>query len=494
MDLAYLIKESELLQHSASFKFPLRAGVKEWERQLHGPWISSKEILTERVQEILRLREHPEICEETLEILESLEESEKTVVEYVSSDTSNTAEEQIFFKGEHTKVLNHIPFLIFIFVFLKVWVAPCLALLTPLLLCVMPYIIMTTVMNMNLPWEIYVKMMKHMFFGFQNGESWGAKHYAQTLWTGLSIGQGMITPFMTAYHTSKLDATIMKRGKALLNLREKGQYLLERLRSIGVLKQIRYDFPEISNEPHEAVAWMEEEPIGMLLLWRILGRISVITKIASDSSWNPVSWSGPLSLTNMSDLAISRRKAKKSDLVLKGHSLLTGPNRGGKSSCLRAVLQQVLLGQTFGFTYGAKGSWKPFALIFTRLKSHDSAGKESLFEMEVRMASKILHTTRSQGRNTLIMIDELFHSTNPPDAETSARLFLKQLWKLDSCKSIISTHIFSLCEAVPNTIRTLCCPATVLPTGILQYSYELQSGICKISSVHEVLKEHGMRA
>jgi DNA mismatch repair protein MSH3 len=189
---------------------------------------------------------------------------------------------------------------------------------------------------------------------------------------------------------------------------------------------------------------------------------------------------------------IKPSKRITSDITLEGHTLLTGPNRGGKSSSLRAILQQVLLGQVFGFTKDAIGSWNPFYSVLTRLKSRDTAGKESLFEMEVRNASKMIHSMKKSSRNSLILIDELFHSTNPPDAEISARIFLEQLWKLPSVKSIISTHIFTLCENPPSNIKTLCCPAVINSNNSISYSYTLREGICTVSSVNEVLRESGL--
>jgi len=340
--------------------------------------------------------------------------------------------------------------------------------------------------------------MKQMIFGIQTGESWSMKHYIQAAWTLASIGQGMVMPFITAYHTAKLDATIVRRGEALQHLVQKGSYVLQKFKSIGVLKEDFQQFPEIPEDVREAASWAEEERLGMKQVWKLLGRMSVLSTIASDPSWQPVVWSdtsNALVLNDLSDIAIQKSKAKKSSIQLTNHSLLTGPNRGGKSSCLRAVLQQVLLGQTFGFTKDAVGSWRPFGLVFTRLKSRDSAGKESLFEMEVRMASKILHTVRTKKMHSLVLIDELFHSTNPPDAEISAKLFLNQLWTLSHCKSIISTHIFSLCSLVSGKIQTFCCPASMNPsTNRLDYSYTLQPGICRVSSVKEVLEEAGMCA
>lgn len=498
MDVSHILEESGLLNHAKTFGFPLRAGVDECTRQLQTSWSSSSTLLKTRAEDVERLRAHPEICTTIHSKLLSVQASETLLRSHTHSETSKTAEGQILFQGTHTKVLNTIPFVLSLFIFLKIWIAPILALLTPLLLAVMPYVIMTTIMDMNLTWDMYTTMMKHMVLGIQNGEPWRPKHYVQAIWTAVSLGQGIVTPFMTAIHTSRLDETIVKRGQALVDLVQTGQTCLQMVQTIGCFQSSHLKFPDVPNDPRQAAAWMESEPLGMQILWRLLGRLSVLVTLAADNSWTPVQWTNEeiFSLSNSFDLAIPNARAVSSIVTLRGHSLLTGPNRGGKSSCLRAVLQQVVLGQTFGLTKAATGSWKPFQQVFTRLKSRDHAGKESLFEMEVRMASTILRTIKANKTHSLVLIDELFHSTNPPDAEISARLFLQKLWNQSPhCKSIISTHIFSLCEGIQQTagseIQLFCCPADETDSGI-KYSYKLQTGICKTSSVREVLRENGL--
>lgn len=206
---------------------------------------------------------------------------------------------------------------------------------------------------------------------------------------------------------------------------------------------------------------MTQEKLALFRTYEVLGAIDVTVALAADTQFQKVLWVEPgnsFLLQNFHDLRI-QTEPKRSDLNLVQHSLLTGPNRGGKSSALRGILQQVLLGQTLGFTYRALGSWTPFGWIHTRLKSSDSAGKESLFEMEVRKASTMLRHAQRSKRTGLILIDELFHSTNPPDAETSARIFLQQLWVLPNVKSVVSTHIFTLCEELHDKVEALCCPA-----------------------------------
>jgi cell division protein FtsB len=491
MDLKHIIQESELVEHLDIFNFPLEAGKTYFEEMLRGPWCSSTEILQKRQAEIEELRNSSEELETMVSSLQSLQEDEKLLLSHKPSETSKVAEGQIFFQGEHTKSLNFIPYCLVFLVFLKVWVAPVLALFTPVVLAVMPYIIMTSIMDMNITWEIYFALMKQMVLGIQQGEPWKLKHYFQAFWTLASMGQGMVTPFITSYHTSKLDAEIVKRGDSLIRI-----YTI--VKKIQLKNSVfrKLLLPEIPAEPHEAVAWMELKPLEIQQFWKSVGRMAVFCQLARDERWNFVKWttSKHVQLSSISDLAISEVKAVKSTIELNGHSLLTGPNRGGKSSGLRAILQQIILGQTTGLTFGATGSWKPFRNIFTRLKSRDTAGKESLFEMEVRFASKILKTIRAEKYGCLVLIDELFHSTNPPDAETSAKLFLEQLWSHPHAKSMISTHIFSLCTTNHATpIQLFSCQAEELETGKIKYSYQMtEGGVCKISSVREVLREAGL--
>lgn len=492
MNIQHLITESELETHIKSFHFPVEEAEKECLRHLQTRWTTSRSELERRAADILTLSQAPETLNHTESILKNLRPYEQVLQNHTTSETSQTAEEQIFFSGTATKPLNHIPFLVTLFVFLKVYIAPGLALLMPLLLAVMPYFIMTTVMNTTIPWDTYVQMMKQMAFGIQSGEPWRLKHIAQVGWFFVSLGQGMIQPFYTAYHTAKLDAKICERGEAIIQIANTTRQILEDWRAKGAARTWTLHVPDVPQSPREAVAWMEAEPLGWLAVKRCFGYVGMLTTFAVNPAWRSVEWSNRgLAFKNLCDIAILEKGATLSTLALENHCMVTGPNRGGKSSALRAVLQQVLLGQTFGLTYKATGSWRPFQHLFSRLKSKDHAGKESLFEMEVRMAATMLKTAKNTEKHSLVLIDELFHSTNPPDAEISAKLLLQQLWDLPNVKSMISTHIFSLCE-MPQKPQMVCVPAEEMADGQIQYSYKLVPGICRVSSVREVLKEHGL--
>lgn len=67
------------------------------------------------------------------------------------------------------------------------------------------------------------------------------------------MGQGMVQPWLTAYHTQKLDATIVERGNALIQTVQKGSAILKLLHDLKALPTT-LQFPETPTEPREAVA------------------------------------------------------------------------------------------------------------------------------------------------------------------------------------------------------------------------------------------------
>ena len=92
----------------------------------------------------------------------------------------------------------------------------------------------------------------------------------------------------------------------------------------------------------------------------------------------------------------------------------------------------------------------------------------------------------------IVLIDELYHSTNPPDALRSCQIYCNKLWNKSNVVSVISTHLFELVEKADAHIQRLCCPATIDDKGDIHFEYTLNTGICKVSSVDELLRSNGL--
>ena len=177
---------------------------------------------------------------------------------------------------------------------------------------------------------------------------------------------------------------------------------------------------------------------------------------------------------------------------IKSHAIITGPNGGGKSSYLRAILQSVILGLSYGVAPATEASMPRFEWIASGLQLRDTPGLYSMFETEVKFAADCIRSSRVAGPG-LVLFDELFHSTNPPDGTRSAELFLKQLWAPETnAYSIISTHVFPLVETAPANVDAVCCPASESLDGTIRYNYTVEPGICRISSVRTVWDKYGL--
>jgi DNA mismatch repair ATPase MutS len=131
----------------------------------------------------------------------------------------------------------------------------------------------------------------------------------------------------------------------------------------------------------------------------------------------------------------------------------------------------------------------PFDKLFVCLKPDDLPGSKSRFEREIEFTA---NTLTHGNQRLLILIDELYHSTNPPDALRSCEIYCKQLWKKDQIVSVISTHLFEFVEQAPVEIQRICCPARINDNGEIQFEYNLIEGVCKVSSVDSLLKSNGL--
>jgi hypothetical protein len=171
------------------------------------------------------------------------------------------------------------------------------------------------------------------------------------------------------------------------------------------------------------------------------------------------------------------------------HNILTGPNRGGKSTYLKSVGLSVFLSQTIGIIFGDSCTITPFKMFETTLSPVDTLGRLSLFESEIEFAKSILH---SKEDHTFVIMDEIFHSTNANDGFEASKIFLDQLYEKPHILSLISTHYHKLTEEFKHKIKPIQAYSTLDESKNVCYTYEIKDGISEISSVLEILKEHGL--
>jgi hypothetical protein len=412
---------------------------------------------------------------------------------------------QLSFQHDFLKPLNHVPWLLFAISVFKIWLVPAMSIFLPIVIWILPYILLRFVYALPITQNQYMQIIQHILSGNLavpplDGpvvrEPLTLKAVFQYAMFAFTFAQSMIQPVQNAMHLYKTDAICTKLGQQILEVRRFLQEFRSDLAQLnGIHVKLSYSLEHFNpTDIRMAFISIQDNPENIHMVFRDIAHLETLWRIAASSRLNPIVFSKErFVLTGCSDISLNVEHAVTSSVELseQPHAILTGPNGGGKSSFLRAVLQSVLLGHAFGFAPAKEAYMPRFVWIASGLQLRDTPGEFSMFETEVKFAAETIHTANMDGPG-LVLFDELFHSTNPTDSERSAIQFLHRLWKKTQTFSIISTHLFPLVAAAPKNVQAICCDAKQLDEGEIQFSYGVQQGICKVSSVHKVWEKFGL--
>ena len=189
----------------------------------------------------------------------------------------------------------------------------------------------------------------------------------------------------------------------------------------------------------------------------------------------------------------SNAKNIPNDIDLKTNKLITGPNASGKTSLLKTTITNILLSQQFGLGYFEKGKMTPFDHIHCYLNIPDTSSRDSLFQAEARRCLEILTKIKdNEDKKHFCIFDELFSGTNPYEAISSAKSYLKHISKSDKIKFLLTTHFISLCKQLDDNPQiSNVNMKTNIKNEIPIYHYKLQNGISEIKGGITVLKQLG---
>jgi hypothetical protein len=494
MDIETVIRESQAENLVEQFQFKTETGKKQFSKQLR--FFTENELLLRRRQNaILELQKSLTI--EKQKKLDSLFVEVATLepqlnVFFEKSDVEKNSYEQLTFSSWiSTQILNTIPFVLLCLSFFKLYLVPLFAVLMPVFMLFAPYFILLYWYKLPLSFDQYKNLLLSMI-GIQSEQFWSPKNILQFGLTTFSIVQGMVQPVQNALHLQTIHKDLVEKGKCV----EQIASILKELGSLLPVKNPYQDICESFSDPHRSFADAWDSPFRLQYSLELLGDAEVLYCLAK-SNLKPVVFTKTtgFSFVNASDPLFNNSIPFTVECTPKKnhHCILTGPNRGGKSSFLRATLLNIVLAQTFGFCSAELAFLKPIHWIATGLRLEDRPGKSSMFEREVEFAVAILKKAKENPKQTgLVLFDELFHSTNPPDGSRTAKLFLEKIWRLPNVVSIISTHVFDIAKNAPQNVNRLCVPAEQKENGELHFTYTLQSGVCEVSSVDIILREKGL--
>jgi DNA mismatch repair protein MutS len=177
----------------------------------------------------------------------------------------------------------------------------------------------------------------------------------------------------------------------------------------------------------------------------------------------------------------------------KNFLFLTGANMAGKSTFIKSVGTAVFLAHIGMGVPAAEMELSFFDGLLSNINVMDNIVKgESYFYNEVQRIKSTVQKI-SDGRNWLILIDELFKGTNVQDAMKCSTTVIEGFLKIKNTAFILSTHLYEIGEPLrqhSNIIFNYF--ETAVQNEELVFNYQLKEGISNDRLGYLILKNEGV--
>ena len=172
---------------------------------------------------------------------------------------------------------------------------------------------------------------------------------------------------------------------------------------------------------------------------------------------------------------------------------LTGANMAGKSTLIKAVGLAVYMAHLGMGVPAANMQLSLFDGLLSNINISDNITKgESYFFNEVKRIKQTIEKI-NDGRNWLVLIDELFKGTNIQDAMKCSTAVIRGLINIKNCLFILSTHLYEIGDELKDlTTIEFKYFETILKENDLHFSYQLKEGVSQDRMGYMILKKEGV--
>ncbi|NOR76791.1 MAG: hypothetical protein GQ525_16735 [Draconibacterium sp.] len=172
--------------------------------------------------------------------------------------------------------------------------------------------------------------------------------------------------------------------------------------------------------------------------------------------------------------------------------IITGANMAGKSTFLRAVGINLILGQLGAPVCASEMTLTPIS-IYTNMRTTDSLLKdESYFFAELKRIKAVLDRLQN-GERIFVILDEMLKGTNSVDKLNGSKELIRKLVEFKSI-SLIATHDLKLAEMeneFPQRVFNKCFEIKI-ENDELVFDYLLSDGVTKTMNATFLMKKMGI--
>ena len=435
-------------------------------------WISKLPVLDGSQILIEKLIKHPINDKELLEKrqntiinydidIEILKEYENDIlwIYKIADEINNNSSIEILFPS--TFIINYINYfeqILDLYHLYKIYFIPMTSILYPLSAFIGPYIYIKNHLKMNITItsyiEIFYNILKFLFKTTGNFRADITKFVSIFLYVGIYL-YNMYQTYEIALFLHNTKYKLHSKMQGLVHFIRHSQNIMKNLPSNIIAPYFNitetYQRININNSMTDIYRIWKDDDIkrdisSLLKTIYAVDVIDSINKLLLSREWSNVLYSNETLLWGAKN-PILKDDQISNPINLNKNIIVTGPNAGGKTTYVKTVLANVILGQTIGITYSLRSKMILYDTINSFMRVSDILGTRSYFEAEAEYCLNMINKAvdiSMQNKRGLFLMDEPMHSTPPTEGMATAYAVIEYLSKLDGITLIITTHFHRL--------------------------------------------------
>jgi len=439
--------------------------IDRWARNL--PSLEGSKILIERLVrhpindgELLEKRQKALINYDIdIEILKEYENDILWIYKIAEEINENNSIEILFPSSFILSYINYIETLLDIYHMYKIFFIPITSILYPISTFIAPYIYLNRYLKMNISFsaylEIIVQIIKMLCVSTGNFRTDLIKFISIFFYIGIYL-YNMYQTYEVAYFLYSTKDKLQNKMEGLVKFVNHSLNIMNNVPKniIEPYFNIRATYEGILiNNSMSCIyrIWKDDilkEKLSSLL--KTIYAVDVIYSINNlflEKDWSVVSYNNTETKFWDAKNPILSDTQISNPVSLGRNIIVTGPNAGGKTTYVKTILSNVILGQTIGIAYSIKSQMILYDTVNSFMRVSDVLGNRSYFEAEAEYCLNMINKAKEINANNkaaLFLMDEPMHSTPPIEGMSTAYAVIEYLSKLQGITLIITTHFHRL--------------------------------------------------